>query len=250
MIKKCLLRHFFLFSLVMYRPAFAYQNTTRFWTFILFLIPLLSLWGQDVSEQTKPLFREDQFYVGVSFMLLQTNQDQFDPLGLSRHFQWGFVRDIPLNDSGKLASAVGLGMSFERYNTNLERSLDEFNKASYSFNSAISSPLFFSVHSFELPLSIRWRNATPESFAFWRVYGGVSLRWNYYNKLMQDKEQIRNIEDLNPFGTVAHLSFGYNTWNFYIAYHLSPFFNTDSISTGSIPFELNPIKIGLIFYIL
>ena len=90
----------------MYRPAFAYQNTTRFWTFILFLIPLLSLWGQDVSEQTKPLFREDQFYVGVSFMLLQTNQDQFDPLGLSRHFQWGFVRDIPLNDSGKLASAV------------------------------------------------------------------------------------------------------------------------------------------------
>ena len=197
----------------MYRPAFAYQNTTRFWTFILFLIPLLSLWGQDVSEQTKPLFREDQFYVGVSFMLLQTNQDQFDPLGLSRHFQWGFVRDIPLNDSGKLASAVGLGMSFERYNTNLERSLDEFNKASYSFNSATSSPLFFSVHSLELPLSIRWRNATPESFAFWRVYGGVSLRWNYYNKLMQDKEQIRNIEDLSFWNSctfefwIQHLEF-------------------------------------------
>ena len=105
MIKKCLLRHFFLFSLVMYRPAFAYQNTTRFWTFILFLIPLLSLWGQDVSEQTKPLFREDQFYVGVSFMLLQTNQDQFDPLVKELNLSVKEMRPIisflnTLNDTG------------------------------------------------------------------------------------------------------------------------------------------------------
>jgi len=51
-------------------------------------------------------------------------------------------------------------------------------------------------------------------------------------------------------GAVAHLSFGYNTWNFYLAYHLSPFFDKEFKILTVNSLELNPIKIGLIFYIL
>jgi hypothetical protein len=110
--------------------------------------------------------------------------------------------------------------------------------------------MFFSVHSLELPLSLRWRNATPDNFVFWRVYGGVSLRWNYYNKIHQETFEIKNSSNIQNLGAVAHLSFGYNTWNFYLAYHLSPFFEENVMDTNGQPLDLNPIKIGLIFYIL
>jgi hypothetical protein len=47
-------------------------------------------------------FREDQFYLGTSFIVLSSDQEDFNPRVLSRHFQWGFIRDLPLNSSGKL----------------------------------------------------------------------------------------------------------------------------------------------------
>ena len=220
------------------------------WSFSLVLIPFLSLWSQEFEEETKPFFREDQIYVGVSLVLVQSNQEDFDPKGISRQFQWGFVRDIPISATGKWATAAGLGMSFERYNTNLIRSLNNSNSVNYSFAGESTNPLFFSLHSLEFPLSIRWRNATVDDFAFWRVYGGVYFRCNYRNKIFQEDLEITNSKDLNSFGTVAHLSFGYNTWNFYLAYHLSPFFTKTSVDSQTLPLELNPIKIGLIFYFL
>jgi len=206
--------------------------------------------GQEDASPREDFFREDQFYVGASLMILQSNQQDFNPQGLSRHFQWGFIRDIPLNASGKFAAGLGLGMSFERYNTNLTRYEGEFTSVQYSIADQTNSPLFFSIHSLELPLTLRWRNATADNFAFWRVYGGVSLRWNYYNKIRQETLEVKNSNDLENFGTVAHLSFGYNTWNFFLAYHLSPFLDNATLDTNTLPLQLNPIKIGLIFYIL
>ena len=69
-------------------------------------------WGQEETK-SQVLFREDQFYLGASFMILQSNQENFNPRGLSRHFQWGFIRDIPIMSSGKVALGLGIGMSFE-----------------------------------------------------------------------------------------------------------------------------------------
>ena len=217
---------------------------------ILCFFSVRSLYGQDEDPVQDDFFREDQFYLGVSFMVLQSNQEDFNPKGLSRHFQWGFVRDFPLSASGKWSSGLGLGMSFERYNTNFFRSPEGVNSTQFSIAEDSDSPLFFSVHSFELPLSIRWRSATVDDYAFWRVYGGVSFRWNYYNKIRQDALLLKNSSEIQRLGAVAHLSFGYNTWNFFLAYHLSPFFDQQALSPASIPLELNPLKIGLIFYIL
>ena len=141
-------------------------------------------------------------------------------------------------------------MSFERYNTNFSRASERIDKVQYTIAEETASPMFFSVHSLELPLSLRWRNATPDNFAFWRVYGGVSLRWNYYNKIRQETFEIKNSSDIQNLGAVAHLSFGYNTWNFYLAYRLTPFFKTESLSSQTIPINITPIKEGLIFYLL
>lgn len=217
---------------------------------ILFLCTLSTVWGQEEDATQDEFFREDQFYLGASFMELQSSEDNLNPQGLSRHLQWGFIRDIPLNTSGKIAAGLGLGMSFERYNTNFIRAFEKIDKVQYTIAETTASPIFFSVHSIELPLSLRWRNANTDNFAFWRVYGGVSLRWNYYNKIRQETLEVKNSSDIQNFGAVAHLSFGYNTWNFYLAYHLSPFFVETVVDSTGKPLDLNPIKIGLIFYIL
>ena len=195
-------------------------------------------------------FREDQFYLGASFIVLNSDQEDFNPRGLSRHFQWGFIRDLPLNSSGKLAIGTGLGMSFERYNTNLNLDKTKDNSVNYFIADQSASPVFFSIHSVEIPLTLRWRNATLDNFAFWRVYGGVSLRWNYYNKIRQEIFEIKNSNDIENLGAVAHVSFGYNTWNFYLGYNLNSFFSKMTSDFNRLPIELNPIKIGLIFYIL
>ena len=55
-------------------------------------------------------YREDQIYLGVSFIALDTNQENFDARGLSSHFQWGLVRDFPIDSSGQFALGVGLWM--------------------------------------------------------------------------------------------------------------------------------------------
>ena len=209
-----------------------------------------SAWSQEDTDSGDDFFREDQFYLGASFMVIQSNQEGFSPQGLSRHFQGGVVRDIPLVSSGKFATALGLGLSFERFNTNLNRTIGVNNKLHYSIADENSPPMFFSLHSLELPISLRWRNATPDNFAFWRVYGGVSFRWNYYNRIRQDTFELKNSDDFENFSTVAHLSFGYNTWNLYLAYHFSPFVEKTSFDTNALPLELNPLKIGLIFFIL
>ena len=209
-----------------------------------------NLLGQKITEEKETTFyREDQFYFGTSFMLLNSNQEAFKPKGLSRHFQLGFVRDIPLNISGRFATGVGLGIDFERYTTNLIQleegiySLSDLNDESYE-------PLFISVQSIEFPLSLRWRNSSPSNYTFWRLYGGLAFQWHYRSRAKQNDSFITLSDELQAFGSKAYISFGYNTWNFYFSYRLQPFFSSKGVTPDALPIKLTPIKIGLIFYVL
>ena len=196
-------------------------------------------------------YREDQIYLGVSFAVLLSDQPDFKPQGLSRHFQFGVVRDIPLSENGQFALGVGLGMSFERYNTNVIRTNDFNSNISYTVSRNLEdNPFLFSLQSLDLPLSIRWRNSSSKDYVFWRIYGGVSFQWNYRIYAKNEDMSFSVSKDIQNIGATTHLSFGYNTWNFYIAYKLTPFFNPISFSNGATPFDISPLKIGLIFYLL
>jgi hypothetical protein len=232
-------------------------------TYRLILLPFLVGFFSYAQESTllkneaetdtlaSTFYREDQIYLGVSFVALVSDQEAFDARGLSSHFQWGFVRDFPMVPSGKFALGVGLGMGFERYNTNLNKTDDFQGRGSYSFNEdTTSDPLFFSIQSLELPLSFRWRSSSATDYAFWRIYGGIAFQWNYRLRAEQNDLSLSVRDDLQHFGATTHLSFGYNTWNFYLAYRLTPFFNKDSLSSQWLPLKLAPIKVGLIFYLL
>lgn len=197
------------------------------------------------------LYREDQIYLGVSFAVLLSDQSDFKPQGLSRHFQFGVVRDIPLSENGQFALGIGLGMSFQRYNTNVIRSDDFNSNTSYTVSRNLEdNPFLFSLQSLDLPLSIRWRNSSSKDYIFWRIYGGISFQWNYRIYAKNEDISFSVSKDIQNIGATTHLSFGYNTWNFYIAYKLTPFFNPTSFSNEATSFDISPLKIGLIFYLL
>ena len=217
---------------------------------VVVLLGLVRLQAQEASTtEDSTFYREDQIYFGASFMILESNQERFKPQGLSRHIQLGFVRDFPLSKSGRVATGVGLGMGFERYTTNLIPSGIGFYTLP-ELNTDPTDPLFISVQSLELPLTLRWRSSSPSDFAFWRVYGGVTLQWNYRIRAKQNSEAVPLSDEIDTLGATANLSFGFNTWNFYVAYRLSPFFDSKGGSLPALPIQITPLKIGLIFYLL
>ena len=209
-----------------------------------------SLHSQDKEvKKNSTFYREDQIYFGASFMVLTSNQEQFKPKGLSRHFQLGLVRDIPLIDSGKLSTGIGFGLGFDRYTTNLIP-LDRGIYSLYNVDADLNNSLYLSVKSLELPISFRWRSSTATNFAFWRLYGGISLQWNYNIKAKQNSNLIEIFDEIKKLGSTAHISFGYNTWNFFLSYSLKPIFNSLEGNSEGLPIQIKPLKIGLIFYVL
>lgn len=215
---------------------------------ITLLFPF-KLQSQNTEKQSDSIFyREDQIYFGASLLLLNTNQDDLKTRGLSRHFQFGLMRDIPLTKSGKLSSGLGLGINFEKFTTNLIPIENEV--YSFDLENNINSFFSVSVKSFEIPFAIRWRNSTNLDYAFWRVYGGIKINWNFQNRETEDIDFETINYEINKFVTNAFVSFGYNTWNFYLSYPLTPIFNSKITNSNNSSIRISPIKVGLIFFVL
>ena len=200
------------------------------------------------KDEEFKFYREDQIYFGTSLMLIKSNQEDLKARGLPRHFQFGIIRDMPLIKSGKLSTGLGLGISFERFTTNLIRSATGLYLL--DLNNNIYNPLSISVRSFEIPISIRWRNSSDRDFAFWRVYGGIKVNWNYRIKAKQNSSFLTIGEELKKFGTNAYLSFGYNTWNFYLSSPIVSTFDFLNSNQNNSLIKIVPLKVGLIFFIL
>ena len=216
---------------------------------LLTLLTSSFLQSQNIPKDEEfEFYREDQIYFGTSLMLIKSNQEDLKARGLPRHFQFGIIRDMPLIKSGKLSTGLGLGISFERFTTNLIRSASGL--YSLDLNNNIYNPLSISVQSFEIPISIRWRNSSDRDFAFWRVYGGIKVNWNYRIKVKQNSNFLTIGEELKKFGTNAYLSFGYNTWNFYLSSPIVSTFDFLYSTQNNSAIKIAPLKVGLIFFIL
>ena len=207
------------------------------------------LQSQNAEKQSDSIFyREDQIYFGTSLLLLNTNQDDLKTRGLSRHFQFGLMRDIPLTKSGKLSSGLGLGISFEKFITNLIPS--ENGTYSFDLENNMNNTFSVSVKSLEVPFAIRWRNSSNLDYAFWRIYGGIKINWNYQITAKENLNSITINQEINNIVTNAFVSFGYNTWNFYLSYPLNQVFNSSIANSDYPSITIAPIKVGLIFFVL
>ncbi|WP_372920000.1 porin family protein [Salegentibacter sp.] len=236
---------------------------------LLYLLPLLFpvlLSGQiDEREGTgripdsvpsviDSLYREDQFYVGLTFNLIDQKASSISQSSFSGGIHLGLIRDFPLNKQRNIAIGAGLGWSLNSFGHNLFigqaengetifRSLDR--SLDYDTNR-------FTTQLVELPLEFRWRTSTPETYKFWRVYTGLKLGYiyNFKSNFVQPGNQVvqYDLPELERFRIGANLTFGYNTFNFHFYYSLNPLFNDARVDDSEIGMHL--VRVGLMFYIL
>ena len=219
--------------------------------FVFFFYTQLSLNAQSLNNDEIVFYREDQIYTGFSLISLESNNKSFSQRGLSSHFQIGIVRDIPLISSGKFAIGLGLGYSFQNYNSNLIRFNTDRVDPVFIVNNTLKQKSKITLNFIEFPISLRWRNSSRNDYQFWRVYTGIKFQRNLFSRLKYSSNDIKNISDeINKWNKDVYLSFGYNTWNFYFSYGLNQIMKNLRDQYSNKPFKIKPLKIGLIFYLL
>lgn len=229
--------------------------------FILTFFTTLGIFAQEKEikdeinfDAVDSLYREDQFYLNITYNALQKRPEGIRQNKLSPGMAFGFLRDMPINKKRTFAIAAGLGYSLALYNQNLGISNSGGVNTYQVLDPDISySKNKLSLHYVDLPIEIRWRNSTPESHIFWRVYSGIKLSYLFYDQYKSVSAlgtvKQSNNKDFNQFQYGIYLTAGWNTWNFYAYYGLNSMFKSSAkIDNQSI--QMNTTNFGLMFYIL
>ncbi|HZW77770.1 MAG TPA: porin family protein [Flavobacteriaceae bacterium] len=231
----------------------------RFVLFILFLLPLManaqSLPSERREDVADSLYREDQFFVGITYNFLVNKPTDLKNRGLSGGIRGGYFRDMPLNLRRNVALAVGLGLAYDQFGHNffvgeddsgntIFRILDE--NVGYDVNR-------FSMASVNIPVEFRWRTSTPTDYRFWRAYAGATIGYAYWYKAsfkqLNNRVVQTKIPEFQPWRFSINMAVGYGTFNFYASYDLNPFFKASN-KDEDLNIEFNAVRIGLMFYIL
>ena len=200
-------------------------------------------------------YREDQFYLSITYNLLGQKPTDLSQRGFSSGFHFGFIRDFPINERRNVAIGVGLGLSSNSYNQNMLIARQPSGEFNYSIiNDSISfSKNKFTTYLVEMPLEFRWRTSTAKDYKFWRIYTGFKIGYVFYNSSKFNgslgKFKNSNISDINNLQYGLTLSAGYSTWNAHIYYGLNSIFDKNAKIDEQI-IGMSSVKIGLMFYIL
>lgn len=229
---------------------------------IFCFVSTLSLYAQElgVGEGTKKvvvdsLYREDQFYVGVTYNLLFDRPKDIGQSGFSGGLNLGFIRDMPINKRRNVAIGLGVGYSLNVYNQDLFIGEEEGTGQTIFRNlkDIDFSTNRFTTHLVEAPLEFRWRTSVPETHKFYRIYTGVRIGYLYSfsSNFEQSDNRVKQtkVDELDRWRFGFTFTFGWNTFNFYFYYSVNPLFTEEAVVDGG-TVDLNPAKIGLIFYIL
>ncbi|MCW9038337.1 MAG: PorT family protein [Altibacter sp.] len=232
------------------------SRSQLYYALLLTLLALSKGIAQDtLVKKVDSLYREDQFYLGITYNFLSAVPDDVSIRGLSGGLHFGYFRDMPVNKRRNVAVAVGAGLAFDRFGQTLF--IGELESEETLFT-VLNDDIDFdtnrlSLATVEVPVEFRWRTSTPEIYKFWRIHAGFRVGYTYWYRSTFKQPGNEVIQtDIPQFQRIrlgATLSFGYNTFNFYGYYNLAPFFK-DAVTTDGEPFDLSTIKIGLMFYIL
>lgn len=197
------------------------------------------------------LYREDQFYLGLSYTNMQNSPAGFDQIKISPNIVAGLLRDFPINKNRTWAIAPGLGYRLSILNQNIGVPENGNSEDYMILNTAFEKNKLI-LHYLELPIELRWRTSTPESHKFWRIYTGIKLSYLIYDqyKLNAPDVKIRQTQnpDLQELHYGAYISAGWNTWNIYAYYGFNPIFKSAKIDGQDL--KMNIFNVGLMFYIL
>jgi len=219
--------------------------------FFITIIFSIILNVQEVSNDSNK-YKEDQIYFGTSYLLINHDVYGFKQNGFSKSIQFGFIKDMPMNSDGNKAIGLGIGYSFNHQISNLNIFKNKLGNEEYEIinDSSVDSKISMYSQLIEFPLEYRWRTSNYESYSFWRIYGGYKFSYRFSNIARPNYNEKFVIKNVIPFSHALTLTMGYNTWNLYFEYGLTKVFKNYDKSRSVIPFELKPIKIGLMFYFL
>lgn len=229
------------------------MNRLLVWLFGLFSITLI--YGQEtVTKDVDSLYKEDQFYAGVTYNLIGKRPTDVKQSGFSLGFHLGYIKDMPINKARNVAIGIGFGYSANSFNQNLLLNTDDAGTFTYSIlegNTYTKNK--FSTHLIELPIEFRWRTSTPTDYSFWRIYAGFKFGYvlTHTTKYKGDLGSIKfsNNDDFNNLQYGLTLSAGYNTWNVHLYYALNPIFSNSAQLDGT-TIDMNVVRVGLMFYML
>lgn len=231
----------------------------NFLLFLCFIFACNVVIAQDEVKTTveiDSLYKEDQFYLGLTYNLLGNKPTDINQSQISLGFHFGFIKDMPINKNRNVSIGVGLGYSTNSFNNNLFVNEAENGMSTYQViddDIGDYSKNKLAQHLIELPIEFRWRTSTPERYKFWRIYTGFKLGYllSSTTKFNGDLGSFKNRKnkDFNDLQYGVSLSAGYNTWNIYAYYGLNAIFN-DNATLNNKHIDMNVIKIGLMFYIL
>lgn len=195
------------------------------------------------------LFREDQFYATISYNLLQNTPAGYKQYSFSTGLGLGFLRDIPFTKNRNWSVALGLGYSYDNIKHNVQ--VQDTDPKTYTIEDSYDKNKLV-LHYLDIPFEIRWRNATPLSHKFWRIYTGFKASYLIGSKTdfqsSSANYKIKNSSDVNKWQFGPYISTGYNTVNMYVYYALTPIFKDVKIQGQDL--KMSSLNIGFMFYIL
>ena len=218
--------------------------------FFLFSLLFLNQLSFSQSNKSKEDYREDQFFFGSSYFIQTQPIDEFKQNGFSGNFQFGFIRDFPLNDSS--TKAIGIGFGYERnfFTSNIQP-VESDSNIDYRIvvSRFLESKNKISFSSLVIPLEYRWRRSSIDQYKFWRIYSGFKLKKNFpiYSNPSYGSEIT--IEDVEDWTTSIYINAGYNTWNISLEYDLNPLLKNKKTTNGE-NLNISFFRLGLVFYLL
>ena len=84
---------------------------------ILFYLFFLHSYSQDSLSIKK--YREDQIYFSGNYVLIHNTSSNISQSDFSNKISFGFIRDIPITQSGRWAIGIGAGSSFTEFKSYL-----------------------------------------------------------------------------------------------------------------------------------
>nr|WP_245759726.1 porin family protein [Robiginitalea myxolifaciens] len=204
-------------------------------------------------------YREDQIYLGLTYNLILDKPDGFSQSNFSYGLNVGVIRDMPINRDRTLALGIGLGYAVNSYYSNLwadsNAAMATAETPAYTFirNRSFYNRNKLEMHLIEVPLEIRWRNSTPDTFKFWRIYGGVKFGYAFANRSKIITDDFRDTfynQQVERFRYGLTLNVGYNTFNLHAYYGLNALFQDGTQTSDGTSLEMAPLRLGLTFYIL
>jgi hypothetical protein len=214
---------------------------------ILFLLFSSFLVAQNDSTFVDNKYLEDQFYINLTYIKLLELPEQISQTGFSFGLGVGYIRDLPVNKRRNIGFGVGLGYGLNNYYFNVR----ENDMSPSDSETTVLKSNKIVLHTVEMPIEFRVRTSTAQKYKFWRIYPGIKVAYVFAtsNNLKQSEDfDVEDVIDINNFIYGVTLSAGYNKWNFHIYYGLNELFT--NINDTSNNFEIQDLRLGLIFYIL